>query len=153
MRCGNLLIEHVGPRVAKLLKNDLGMPSAPSRSQVGPRPETSRKGTPFWVPFWPKLSLQGSILGPQKNRKSLQNHTFKHRLARGPSKNCLWNGALKKHEKLMRKSCKNHPKTMPKVIRKSIKFKAFLKKLKLSKCFVLQYFFMFFQMKALRKSM
>ena len=99
------------------------------------------------------MALQGPTLGPKENRKTVQNRTFEDRLAPGPSKNGLWNGALKKHEKTMRTSCKNHPKTMPKVIRKSIKFKAFLKKLKLSKCFVLQHFFMFFQMKALRKSM
>ena len=90
---------------------------------------------------WPKLSAQSSILDLRKIEKTVQNRTFEDKLAFGPSKYGLWNGVLKKHEQMMRK---NHPKTMPKVIRKSINFKAFLKKLNVSKCFVLLYFFMFF---------
>ena len=53
------------------------------------------------------MSLQGSILGPQENGKSVQYRVFAHRLALRPSKNGVWKGVRKKHENLMKNQCKH----------------------------------------------
>ena len=76
----------------------LGAFSAPNRAQVGNRtPRVVWCNHPR-APFWPKMSLQGSIFGPPKNRKSLPKRTFEDRRVLAPSKNGLWEGARKKHE-------------------------------------------------------
>ena len=49
-----------------------------------------------------------SILDPPENQKSVQNRTFEHRRALGPSKNVLWEGVRKKNEKSMKNEAKNH---------------------------------------------
>jgi hypothetical protein len=51
-------------------------------------------------PFWPKMAPQGSIFGTPKIPKWLQNQTFGHRLALGPSKNGLREGFRKKKKNL-----------------------------------------------------
>ena len=58
-------------------------------------------------PFWLKMVLQGVILGPSWGPKSVKNRTFGPRSAQGPSKNDVWEGVWKKHEKLMKNRCRN----------------------------------------------
>ena len=88
----------------------------PGRPQV----RSGMKVFGFFIVFWPKLELQGSILGPLENRKSLQNRTFEWRSALGTSKNGFREGVQKKHEILMEKWRKNDEKTMRKWMQKSI---------------------------------
>ena len=83
----------------------LGPFSAPSCGQGGSRTPTPGRGTRLLEPFWQKIVLQGSILGPPEIPKWLQNRTFVHRLALGPSKNYLWKGVWIKHEILMKNQC------------------------------------------------
>ena len=61
----------------------------------------------FREPFWLKMSLQGSVLGSQEKRKSVQNRIFEYRRALGPSKNGHWKEVRKKHESLMKNRCIN----------------------------------------------
>ena len=84
-----------------------GAKSRPGRVQGRPRTGTVDWGTRLLEPFWPKLAPQGLISGSQENRKSAQNRTFADRLALSPSKNGLWKGIRKKHEKLMKNRCEN----------------------------------------------
>ena len=53
------------------------------------------------------MVLQGVTLEPGRDPKSIKNHTFGPRSARGPSKNDIQKGGGKKHEKLMKNQCKN----------------------------------------------
>ena len=60
-----------------------------------------------WESFWRKMSPKGAIPGTTLNPKWLQNRTFEHRSALGPSKNALWERLLKKRENLMNHRCEN----------------------------------------------
>ena len=75
----------------------LGAFSAPNRAQVGSRTLPLVGGTSPCGASWVQNGVQGSILEPQENRKSVQNRAFEHRLALRPSENGLWKGVRKKH--------------------------------------------------------
>ena len=85
----------------------LGPFSAPNRAQVGSRTLDLNWGTAPFGTFWPKMALEGAMLGPSGIPKSVKNRTFGPRSAQGPSKNGLRKGVWKKHEKLMKKRCRN----------------------------------------------
>ena len=102
----------IGQNASKIDKNRFldcfGAFSAPCRTQVGFREARPGKTTTPLEPFSLKMVLQGSILGSPGTPKWLQNRTFEHRSALGPSKNCLREGFRKKHEKLMKNGSNNH---------------------------------------------
>ena len=58
--------------------------SAPFCAQVGSRTRPLVWRNRLLEPFWPKVTRQGTILGPPLDSKWLQNRTFEHRSALGP---------------------------------------------------------------------
>mgnify|MGYP003314583966 CR=1 FL=1 len=104
----------------------LGAFSAPNRAQVGSRAHRPKKRTTPFSSFWRKMSLQGSLLGPQEIRESAKNRTIRHGGALGPSKNGLGEGFLsepKNQWKKIEKNTKNHGKMGSKFIEKLILFR------------------------------
>ena len=94
----------------------------PGRFRDGPGTlRATRCGRLFYF-FRRKMSLQGSILGPLENRKSVQNRTFEWKPALGTSKNGLREGVRKKHEILMEKWWKNDAKMDAKIHRNLLNF-------------------------------
>ena len=73
----------------------LGVFSAPNRVHVGSRAVRARRGTRLLEPFWPNMSLQGAILGPNGDPQSFKIHIFGPRSAQGPSKNDIRKGVWK----------------------------------------------------------
>ena len=57
----------------------LGTLSAPNRGQVGSKRARPGIRQNLWEPFFQKMWLQGSFLGPQENRKSVKNRACEHR--------------------------------------------------------------------------
>ena len=72
----------------------LGLLSAPNCAQVGSRRLPGLRTHALLAPFWPKMVLQGAILGPSWGPKSVKNRTFGPRSAQGPSKNDVWRRCL-----------------------------------------------------------
>jgi hypothetical protein len=80
-----------------------GAESRPGRLQ-----DANRKlGDSTFGAFLAENGVPRADSGPQENPKSPQNLTFADRLAFWSSKNCLWKGVRKKHEKLMKNRCEN----------------------------------------------